>query len=278
MAGGAGTFTGYKEPTGPGVRVDSCGYLGYAPPPQFDPMFAKLIGDSNSTRSFASALDRTLRALDEFHIARPADQSRPAARDPLASGRARRRRPHHPPGRTSRPGRRRTATRRPPRVSWRCSNSRPRRLRGGKSMPALAAASRDLGSPLPDGEEGVECPMAGAVVEIAVEPATTVSAGDDPDGRQRHEDGDRGHRALRRRRDRAASPAKSAPSSRPGRSSPPSRPRKSPTAPAAPRNYGADYLGADAGRGARAAGHRPSAASRPTRPTPAWCASAIAAS
>jgi pyruvate carboxylase len=51
------------------VRVDSCGYLGYAPPPQFDPMFAKLICESNSTHSFASALDHTSRALDEFHIA-----------------------------------------------------------------------------------------------------------------------------------------------------------------------------------------------------------------
>src|SRR5208283_5473638 len=69
VAVGAGVLTAYKEPTGPGVRVDSCGYLGYAPPPQFDPMFAKLICQSNSTHSFASAVDRTLRALDEFHIA-----------------------------------------------------------------------------------------------------------------------------------------------------------------------------------------------------------------
>jgi acetyl/propionyl-CoA carboxylase alpha subunit/acetyl-CoA carboxylase carboxyltransferase component len=69
QAAGGGTITGYKEPSGPGVRVDSCAYLGYAPPPQFDPMFAKVIGDSNSTASFASALDRTARALDEFHIA-----------------------------------------------------------------------------------------------------------------------------------------------------------------------------------------------------------------
>ena len=56
VAGGAGMLTGYKEPAGPGVRVDSCGYLGYVPPPQFDPMFAKLICESNSTGSFASAV------------------------------------------------------------------------------------------------------------------------------------------------------------------------------------------------------------------------------
>ena len=69
VAGGAGTLTAYKEPTGPGVRVDSCGYLGYAPPPQFDPMFAKLSASLTRRNSFASALDHTLRALDEFHIA-----------------------------------------------------------------------------------------------------------------------------------------------------------------------------------------------------------------
>src|SRR5262249_40530208 len=68
IAQGAGTFTAYKEPTGPGIRVDSCGYLGYAPPPQFDPMFGKLICSSNSSQDYASAIDRSLRALDEFHI------------------------------------------------------------------------------------------------------------------------------------------------------------------------------------------------------------------
>jgi acetyl/propionyl-CoA carboxylase alpha subunit/acetyl-CoA carboxylase carboxyltransferase component len=68
VARGAGTIGAYKEPGGPGVRVDACGYLGYAPPPQFDPLLAKVIGSSNSSSSFVSAVDRTLRALDEFHI------------------------------------------------------------------------------------------------------------------------------------------------------------------------------------------------------------------
>ena len=69
VARGAGTLTAYKEPAGPGIRVDSCGYLGYAPPAQFDPMFAKLIGRSNSTHTYESALQRTRAALAEFHIA-----------------------------------------------------------------------------------------------------------------------------------------------------------------------------------------------------------------
>ena len=66
---GAGTISAYKEPSGPGVRVDACGYAGYAPPPQFDPLLAKVIGTSNSSASFESAVDRTLRALEEFQIA-----------------------------------------------------------------------------------------------------------------------------------------------------------------------------------------------------------------
>ncbi len=63
-----GSLTGYKEPGGPGVRVDACGYLGLTPPPQFDPLLAKVIASSNSSGSFVSAADRAVRALDEFHI------------------------------------------------------------------------------------------------------------------------------------------------------------------------------------------------------------------
>ncbi len=69
VARGVGTLTGYREPSGPGVRVDACGYLGYSPPPQFDPLLAKVICTSSSSLTFSSAVDRTLRALDEFHVA-----------------------------------------------------------------------------------------------------------------------------------------------------------------------------------------------------------------
>ena len=68
VAQGMGTITAYKEPSGPGLRVDACGYVGYAPPPQFDPLLAKVIGSSNSSLSLTSALDRTSRALQHFHI------------------------------------------------------------------------------------------------------------------------------------------------------------------------------------------------------------------
>ena len=68
VAQGGGTITGYKEPSGPGIRVDGCGYLGYTPPTQFDPLLAKLICTSSSSGTLAAAVERTLAALDEFHI------------------------------------------------------------------------------------------------------------------------------------------------------------------------------------------------------------------
>ena len=63
VATGAGTIAAYKEPSGPGVRVDACGYAGYAPPPQFDPLLAKVIGASSSSGTLTSAVERTRRAL-----------------------------------------------------------------------------------------------------------------------------------------------------------------------------------------------------------------------
>ncbi|MET0460630.1 MAG: carboxyl transferase domain-containing protein, partial [Ilumatobacteraceae bacterium] len=68
VATGIGELTAYKEPSGPGVRVDGAGYVGYSPPPQFDPLLAKVIGTVNSS-SVAAAVDRTRRAVDELYIA-----------------------------------------------------------------------------------------------------------------------------------------------------------------------------------------------------------------
>lgn len=65
VAASTGNITAYKEPSGAGIRVDACGYLGYAPPPQFDPLLAKLICTSGS---YTAALARTRQALGEFHI------------------------------------------------------------------------------------------------------------------------------------------------------------------------------------------------------------------
>ena len=61
-----GLIMGYKEPSGPGTRVDSCGYAGMNVTGQFDPLIAKVVVTSHG--DFATALQKTQRALEEFHI------------------------------------------------------------------------------------------------------------------------------------------------------------------------------------------------------------------
>ncbi len=67
----SGPLAAYEPPSGPGVRIDGCGYAGYEPNPAFDSLLAKVIAHSPAG-DFASAIKRTERALDEFRIAGPA--------------------------------------------------------------------------------------------------------------------------------------------------------------------------------------------------------------
>jgi len=172
-ASGAGRLDAYKEPAGPGVRVDSCGYPGLAPPPQFDPMFAKVIASSNSTGSLASAVERCRRALAEFHIAGlptnlaqlQAILAHPAvragdARTTLLSEHPELANPPPTPG-TS------------PALALMAQAASPG---PGRKAPLPPAAPPRL--PLEDGEQGVESPMAGAVVEVAARVGASVAAGD----------------------------------------------------------------------------------------------------
>ena len=176
VATGSGALTGYKEPTGPGVRVDSCGYLGYAPPPQFDPMFAKLICQSNSTNSFASALDHTLRALDEFHIAGLPTNVRQLrailSSSELQAGDARTSFfAEHPEVAT--------ATGPAPLASASLSllEQQATALRGGKGASAISSSQPAKGLTVPSGEEGVASPMGGTIIDILVKTGATVEAG-----------------------------------------------------------------------------------------------------
>ena len=60
-----GTITEFYAPGGPGIRVDTHVYSGYAIPPHYDSMIAKLLAHGN-TRS--EAIARMRRALEEFVI------------------------------------------------------------------------------------------------------------------------------------------------------------------------------------------------------------------
>ncbi len=66
----SGVLAAYEPPSGPGVRVDGCGYAGYEPNPAFDSLLAKVIAHSPS-EDFAASVRRASRALDEFRIGGP---------------------------------------------------------------------------------------------------------------------------------------------------------------------------------------------------------------
>jgi acetyl/propionyl-CoA carboxylase alpha subunit len=62
-----GMLSAFEPPNGPGVRVDTCGYVGYRPNPRFDSLLAKLIVHAPHG-TYAQALAQTYRALCEFRI------------------------------------------------------------------------------------------------------------------------------------------------------------------------------------------------------------------
>jgi acetyl/propionyl-CoA carboxylase alpha subunit/acetyl-CoA carboxylase carboxyltransferase component len=62
-----GTLSAFEPPSGPGIRVDSFGYAGYATSPRFDSLLAKVIAHAPSG-GFAEATGKAYRALCEFRI------------------------------------------------------------------------------------------------------------------------------------------------------------------------------------------------------------------
>ena len=60
-----GTLSVYEPPSGPGLRVDGCGYAGYAVSPSYDSLLAKLIVHADD---YPAALRRAYRALCEFRL------------------------------------------------------------------------------------------------------------------------------------------------------------------------------------------------------------------
>ncbi|MEO3823982.1 carboxyl transferase domain-containing protein [Actinomadura sp. B10D3] len=62
----AGTLTAFAPPSGPGVRVDTCGYAGYRTSLRYDPLLAKVVARAED---LPSAAVRAHGALGEFEIA-----------------------------------------------------------------------------------------------------------------------------------------------------------------------------------------------------------------
>jgi acetyl/propionyl-CoA carboxylase alpha subunit len=62
-----GTLTAFEPPAGPGIRVDTFGYVGYRTSPRFDSLLAKLIVFSGSGR-LADVAAKAYRALSELKI------------------------------------------------------------------------------------------------------------------------------------------------------------------------------------------------------------------
>ncbi|WP_439814656.1 carboxyl transferase domain-containing protein [Zavarzinia sp. CC-PAN008] len=179
VAQGSGTLVSYREPAGPGIRVDSCGYLGLTPPPQFDPMFAKLIVQSNSIATLHSALDRAMRALDEFHVGGvPTNlaQLRAILAEPsVRAGDARTTLLAERPELSLPPAG--VQQKAPPLALL---EQQAASLSGGRGATFAAPTGPVAagGLTVTEGLEGVEAPMAGAVVEVLVREGEAVQAGD----------------------------------------------------------------------------------------------------
>lgn len=62
-----GTLTLFEPPSGPGIRVDTCGYTGYTSNPKFDSLIAKLIVYLPS-KNFPDLVTKAYRALCEVRI------------------------------------------------------------------------------------------------------------------------------------------------------------------------------------------------------------------
>ncbi|MCY3814265.1 MAG: ATP-grasp domain-containing protein [Gammaproteobacteria bacterium] len=179
VARGAGTLSAYKEPSGPGVRVDANGYVGYTPPPQFDPLLAKVVGTSVSRQEeslvFAAAVDRTRRALDEFHVGGLATNiaqlktilAHPAVR----AGDARTTLLGEEPALLASTDNGNGAL---ALLQQQATVMGVSTVGGAGSTPTPAAADLDV----TPGQEPVACPMAGSVLEVRAHEGDRVQAGD----------------------------------------------------------------------------------------------------
>jgi acetyl/propionyl-CoA carboxylase alpha subunit/acetyl-CoA carboxylase carboxyltransferase component len=170
---GAGVIAAYKEPSGAGVRVDGNGYGGYQPPPQFDPLLAKVICTASDYRA---AVARTRQALAEYQVAGlPTNLPQLdgiLAHEAVRSGDARTSLLEEAPELSQRP---QGVAVKGPALALLEQQS----LSIGSTATAAGTAPMALpGLPLEPGQQGVEAPMAGSVVSVPTQTGDRVAPGE----------------------------------------------------------------------------------------------------
>jgi acetyl/propionyl-CoA carboxylase alpha subunit/acetyl-CoA carboxylase carboxyltransferase component len=164
-ATGAGTLRAYQEPSGAGIRVDAAGYTGYAPPPQFDPLLAKVIATSPAA-DVAVAVDRARRAVAAFHLAG------------LPTNRAQLLGTLDPPAVRAGDARTTLLAEAPELVNGNGAVDAPLSALGGDGDGASTAAPARPALAVGPDQEAVRTPMGGTVVDVRVRVGDLVRPGD----------------------------------------------------------------------------------------------------
>jgi len=174
VALGAGSIGAYKEPSGAGIRVDASGYAGYAPPPQFDPLLAKVIVTSGAGASFDAAAGRARRVLAEFQVSGlPTNLGQLQAileHPDVLNGDAR------TPLIAENPELAATAIAPPGSMLQLLDTAAPSAGAGPAAPPVALPVLPPLD--VPDGQRPIEAPMASSVIEVRVQVGQEVAAGD----------------------------------------------------------------------------------------------------
>jgi acetyl/propionyl-CoA carboxylase alpha subunit/acetyl-CoA carboxylase carboxyltransferase component len=173
-----GEISAYRDPSGPGVRVDGSAYAGLSPNPSFDPLLAKLICTSRA--GFEAAAKRSRQALAAFQIAgigtNLTQLQAIVSNEQFITGDAR----------TTLLAEHNELTHVEPAVSGSEAltllDEQAARLTAGASAHSARQQSQqttprhDL--PVADGDQAVACPMQASIVEISTQPGVSVAAGD----------------------------------------------------------------------------------------------------
>jgi acetyl/propionyl-CoA carboxylase alpha subunit len=190
----SGMLTAFEPPTGPGLRTDTAGHVGYKTSTRFDSLLAKLVAHSPSP-AFEDALRRADRGLREFRIEGIATNQvlhqRLLRHPDLAAGRVHTRfveenaaelaapaedpAPEAPPAPAARPGL----------AGARIDPKDPLAIlahgkgEGSAAAPAVAAARapRAPEPPAPPGTVAIRAPLQGTIVSLEVARGDAVQAG-----------------------------------------------------------------------------------------------------